>query len=183
VQALGRLLRKGGREMKRFLSCAVVAVLVLVFSQMSWAGATLDAVKSRGYVQAGVNGALFGFPEIISKEPLAPAVRHGDEQWFDIVNFSVLALIEAEELGITSRNVDEMLKSTDPRIQRFLGVTPGNGKALGVDEKFAYTIVKQIGNYGEVFERNVGAQTPLKLDRGLNGLWTKGGLMYSPPFK
>jgi len=122
-------------------------------------------------------------PEIISKEPLAPAVRHGDEQWFDIVNFSVLALIEAEELGITSKNVDEMLKSPDPRIQRFLGITPGNGNALGVDEKFAYTIVKQIGNYGEVFERNVGAKTPLKLERGLNGLWTQGGLMYSPPFK
>ena len=122
-------------------------------------------------------------PEIISKEPLAPAVRHGDEQWRDIVDFAVLALIEAEELGITSKNVDEMLKSPDPRIQRFLGVTEGNGKALGVDEKWAYNIVKQVGNYGEVFERNVGKNTPLKLDRGLNALWTNGGLMYSPPFK
>ena len=75
-------------------------------------------------------------PEIISKEPLAPAVRHGDDQWFDIVNFSVLAMINAEELGITSQNVDEMLKSTDPKVQRFLGVSPGNGKALGLDEKF-----------------------------------------------
>ena len=122
-------------------------------------------------------------PEIISKEPLAPAVRHGDDQWFDIVDFSVLALIEAEELGITSKNVDEMLKSKDPKIQRFLGVTEGNGKALGLDEKWAYNIVKQVGNYGEIFERNVGKDTPLQLERGLNALWTNGGLMYSPPFK
>jgi general L-amino acid transport system substrate-binding protein len=122
-------------------------------------------------------------PEIISKEPLAPAVRHGDDQWYDIVNFSVLALINAEELGITSKNVDDMLKSKDPKIQRFLGVTPGNGKALGLDEKFAYNIVKQVGNYGEVFERNVGVDTPLGIERGLNALWTDGGLLYSPPFK
>jgi len=122
-------------------------------------------------------------PEIISKEPLAPAVRHGDNQWKDIVNYSVLAMINAEELGITSKNVDEMLKSSDPKIKRFLGVTPGNGKALGLDDKFAYNIIKQVGNYGEVFERNVGINTPLGLQRGLNALWTDGGLMYSPPFK
>jgi general L-amino acid transport system substrate-binding protein len=122
-------------------------------------------------------------PEIISKEPLAPVVRHGDDKWYDIVNFSVLALIEAEELGITSQNVDEMLKSKDPKIQRFLGVNPGNGEALGLDENWAYKIVKFIGNYGEVFERNVGVNTPLKIERGLNALWTNGGLMYSPPFK
>jgi general L-amino acid transport system substrate-binding protein len=122
-------------------------------------------------------------PEIISKEPLAPAVRHGDNKWKDIVNWSVLAMIEAEELGITSQNVDEMLKSTDPKIMRFLGVTEGNGKALGLDEKWAYNIVKQVGNYGEVFERNVGVNTPLGIERGLNALWTNGGLMYSPPFK
>ncbi|MDX1267969.1 MAG: amino acid ABC transporter substrate-binding protein, partial [Oceanisphaera sp.] len=93
------------------------------------------------------------------------------------------ALIKAEYLGITSQNVDEMLKSTDPQIQRFLGVSPGNGKALGLDEKWAYNIVKLVGNYGEVFERNVGMSTPLKLERGLNALWTNGGLMYTPPFK
>ncbi|MFH1992117.1 MAG: amino acid ABC transporter substrate-binding protein [Pseudomonadota bacterium] len=122
-------------------------------------------------------------PDIISKEPLAPVVRHGDNQWKDIVNYSVLAMIEAEELGITSKNVDEMLKSTNPILQRFLGVTPGNGKALGLDEKWAYNIIKQVGNYAEVFERNVGKNTPLKLERGLNALWTNGGLMYSPPFK
>jgi general L-amino acid transport system substrate-binding protein len=122
-------------------------------------------------------------PEIISKEPLAPAVRHGDDQWYDIVNMSVLAMINAEEMGITSQNVDQMLNSKDPKIQRFLGTNPGNGKALGLDEKFAYNIIKQVGNYGEVFERNVGKNTPLKIERGLNALWTDGGLMYSPPFK
>lgn len=122
-------------------------------------------------------------PEIISKEPLAPVVRHGDNQWKDIVNYSVLAMINAEELGITSKNIDDMLKSKDPKIMRFLGVTEGNGKALGLDEKFAYNIIKKIGNYGEVFERNVGVNTPLGIERGLNALWTDGGLMYSPPFK
>jgi general L-amino acid transport system substrate-binding protein len=122
-------------------------------------------------------------PELISKEPLGPVVRHGDDQWYDIVNFSVLAMIAAEELGITSKNVDQMVKSKDPKIQRFLGVTAGNGKALGIDEKWAYNIIKQVGNYGEVFERNVGVNTPLKIERGLNDLWTRGGLMYAPPFK
>jgi general L-amino acid transport system substrate-binding protein len=122
-------------------------------------------------------------PEIISKEPLAPAVRHGDDQFYDIVNFSVLAMINAEELGITSKNVDEMMKSKNPVIMRFLGTTEGNGKALGLDEKWAYNIIKMVGNYGEVFERNVGVNTKLGLERGLNALWTNGGLMYSPPFK
>jgi general L-amino acid transport system substrate-binding protein len=122
-------------------------------------------------------------PEIISKEPLAPVVRHGDDQWYDIVNWTVMALIQAEEFDITSKNVDEMLKSNDPQIQRFLGVTPGSGKALGIDEKWAYTIVKQVGNYGEVFDRNVGPNTPLALERGLNDLWTRGGIMYSAAFR
>ncbi len=122
-------------------------------------------------------------PEIISKEPLAPAVRHGDDKFMDIVDFSVLAMINAEELGITSKNVDSMLKSKNPVIQRFLGVTAGNGAALGLDEKWAYNIIKQVGNYGEVFERNVGVNTSLGIERGLNALWTNGGLMYSPPFK
>lgn len=121
--------------------------------------------------------------DIISKEPLSPAVRHGDDQWRDIVDYAVLAMIEAEELGITSQNVDEMLKSENPIVQRFLGVTPGNGQALGLDEKWAYNIIKQVGNYAEVFERNVGVNTPLGLERGLNALWNDGGLMYSPPFK
>jgi general L-amino acid transport system substrate-binding protein len=122
-------------------------------------------------------------PEIISKEPLCPVVRHGDDQWYDIVNWTTMALIQAEELGITSDNVDEMLKSKDPRIQRFLGVTPGMGKKLGLDDKCFYNVVKQVGNYGEIFERNVGPDTPLGLERGLNDLWTRGGLMYPAAFR
>lgn len=122
-------------------------------------------------------------PEIISKEPLGPAVRHGDDQWFDLVKWSLIAMIEAEEYGVTSTNVDEMLKSPNPGIQRLLGVTPGMGKALGVDEKWAYNIIKQVGNYGESFERNVGEGSPLKLPRGLNALWTQGGLMYAWPIR
>ncbi|TNF49220.1 MAG: amino acid ABC transporter substrate-binding protein [Deltaproteobacteria bacterium] len=122
-------------------------------------------------------------PEIISKEPLAPAVRHGDDQFRDIVDFAVLAMINAEEMGITSKNLDEKMKSKDPMVQRFLGVIEGNGKSLGLDEKWAYNIIKQVGNYGEIFERNVGVNTTLGIERGLNALWTDGGLMYSPPFK
>ncbi len=145
---------------------------------------TSDASQLAGIRASAPNPAKYAIlPEIISKEPLAPAVRHGDNSWKDIVNYAVLAMINAEELGITSKNVDEMLKSKDPKIKRFLGVTPGNGKALGLDEKFAYNIIKQVGNYGEVFERNVGVNTPLGIERGLNALWTNGGLMYSPPFK
>ena len=122
-------------------------------------------------------------PEVISKEPLAPAVRHGDDEWFDIVKWTVFAMIGAEEKGITSENVDQMLKSDDPEVKRMLGVSAGMGKALHIDDKWVYNIVKQVGNYGEIFERNVGKSSPLKLDRGLNNLWTKGGLMYAMPFR
>jgi general L-amino acid transport system substrate-binding protein len=145
---------------------------------------TSDASQLAGLRAGSANPSKYIIlPEVISKEPLAPAVRHGDNQWKDIVNYSVLAMINAEEFGITSKNVDQMLKSKNPKIQRFLGVSPGNGKALGLDEKFAYRIIKYIGNYGEVFERNVGVNTALGIERGLNALWTNGGLMYSPPFK
>ncbi|HKL01794.1 MAG TPA: amino acid ABC transporter substrate-binding protein [Desulfotignum sp.] len=122
-------------------------------------------------------------PEIISKEPLAPVVRHGDDQWYDIVNWTMMALIQAEEFGITSKNVDKMLKSGNPGIKRFLGVTPGMGEQLGLDNKWAYNIIKQVGNYGEIFERNVGPDTPLGLPRGLNALWTNGGQMYASPIR
>lgn len=122
-------------------------------------------------------------PETISKEPLAPAVRHGDDEWFDIVKWTIFAMIAAEEKGITSANVDKALKSDDPEVKRMLGVTPGLGKALHLDDKWAYNIIKQVGNYGEVFERNVGRDSPLKLERGLNALWTQGGLMYAMPFR
>jgi general L-amino acid transport system substrate-binding protein len=120
-------------------------------------------------------------PEIISKEPLAPAVRHGDDEWFDIVKWVGYGAIEAEEKGVTSKNVDEMLKSDDPTIKRLLGATPGMGKSLGLDEKWAYNLIKQVGNYGEIYEKNVGKGSSLKLERGLNDLWTRGGLMYAIP--
>src|SRR5204863_6646913 len=122
-------------------------------------------------------------PEIISKEPLAPAVRHGDQQFADIVRWTQYAMIEAEEYGISSKTVDDMLKSDNPSIKRILGVTPGMGKALGVDEKWVYLIVKQVGNYGECFERNLGMSSSLKMERGLNQLWSKGGLQYAPPIR
>jgi len=122
-------------------------------------------------------------PEIISKEPLGPVVRHGDNQFADVVRWSLYAMVEAEEYGITSANVDEMAKSDNPTIKRILGVTPGMGKALGLDEKWVHAIVKQVGNYGESFDRNVGMGSPLKIERGLNRLWTQGGLQYAPPIR
>jgi general L-amino acid transport system substrate-binding protein len=122
-------------------------------------------------------------PEVISKEPLAPAVRHGDDEWFDIVKWTVYMLLDAEEKGITQKNVDDMLKSEDPEIKRMLGATPGMGKGLHLDEKWGYNIIKQVGNYGEIFEKNVGKTSPLKLDRGPNALWTQGGLMYGMPVR
>jgi general L-amino acid transport system substrate-binding protein len=122
-------------------------------------------------------------PEIISKEPLAPAVRHGDDQWFDVVKWSIYATMEAEEKGVTSANVDEAKNSSDPTVLRLVGVTPGMGANLGLDEAWAYNIIKQVGNYGEIYERNVGMESKLELPRGLNAMWTKGGLMYSPAFR
>jgi general L-amino acid transport system substrate-binding protein len=122
-------------------------------------------------------------PERISKEPLAPVVRHGDDQWHDVVDWAIYTLILAEEKGITKTNVDDKLKSDDPDIKRMLGVTPGMGKALGLDEKWAYNEIKALGNYGEIFDRHLGAGSPLKLDRGLNALWTKGGLQYAMPIR
>jgi general L-amino acid transport system substrate-binding protein len=119
----------------------------------------------------------------ISKEPLAQLVRNDDVPFFDILRWTVFAIINAEELGINSRNVDDMLKSSNPDIQRLLGVAPGNGKSLGLDEKWAYNIIKRLGNYGEIFERNVGNRSPIKLARGLNRLWTDGGLIYAPPLR
>ena len=124
-------------------------------------------------------------PEIISKEPLGPAVRQGDDQWFDIVSWSHYALVQAEEFGITQANVDEMKNSESPDIKRFLGVEADTkiGTALGLTNDWAYNIIKHVGNYSEVFERNIGANTPLKIERGLNALWTKGGLQYAPPVR
>jgi general L-amino acid transport system substrate-binding protein len=120
-------------------------------------------------------------PEVISKEPLGPMVRHGDDQWFDIAKWTIFAMIEAEEKGITSANVEQMKSSDDPAIKRLLGVTPGNGEALGLKEDWAANVIKQVGNFGESYDRNIKAQ--LGLERGLNALWTKGGLIYAPPVR
>ena len=127
-------------------------------------------------------------PELISKEPLGPVVRHGDNKWGDIVRWSFYAMLVAEEHGITQANVDDVKAqngtdnpNANAEVQRLLGIIPGYGKGLGLDDNWAVNIIKAVGNYGESFERNVGSQTKLKLERGLNALWTKGGLQYAPP--
>jgi general L-amino acid transport system substrate-binding protein len=122
-------------------------------------------------------------PEIISKEPLGPVVAQGDDEWFNLVKWSLYAMLNAEELGITSANVDEMKSSKDPNVLRLLGAEGIKGKGLGVADEWAYSIVKQVGNYGEAFERNVGMGSPLKIARGQNALWNKGGIQYAPPIR
>ncbi|MEZ5788538.1 MAG: amino acid ABC transporter substrate-binding protein [Xanthobacteraceae bacterium] len=122
-------------------------------------------------------------PEIISKEPLGPFVRQGDDQWFDIVRWVLFAMMNAEEFGITKANVDEQAKSANPEIKRLLGTEGNFGEQLGLDKDWVQRIIKHVGNYGEVFERNVGQGSPLKISRGLNNLWTKGGIQYAPPVR
>jgi general L-amino acid transport system substrate-binding protein len=122
-------------------------------------------------------------PEIISKEPLGPSVRKDDVAWFQIVQWTHYALITAEELGVTQANVDEKLKSDNPAIRRLLGVEGSYGEGLGLTNDWAYRIIKHVGNYGEIFERNVGQGSPIKISRGLNALWNKGGLQYAPPIR
>jgi general L-amino acid transport system substrate-binding protein len=123
-------------------------------------------------------------PEIISKEPLGPLVRHGDNRWGDIVRWTLNAMIIAEEFGVTQANVDDMKASSEnPEVRRLLGVEGEMGKMTGLSNEWAYNIIKQVGNYGESFERNVGLKTPLGLARGLNELWSKGGLLYAPPIR
>ncbi|WP_375450307.1 transporter substrate-binding domain-containing protein [uncultured Devosia sp.] len=122
-------------------------------------------------------------PEIISKEPLAIVVRQGDDLWFEITRWVYYTLLESEELGVTQTNVDEMLGSDNPGIKRLLGVEGDFGTPIGLTKDWAYQVVKGTGNYGEIFERNVGANTPLALPRGLNALWNEGGIQYSPPIR
>ena len=122
-------------------------------------------------------------PEIISKEPLGPMVRHGDDQWFDLIKWVLFAMVDAEELGVTQRNVDEMAKSDKPELKRVLGTDGNFGEQLGVTKDWVIRIVKAVGNYGETFDRNVGAGSPLKIARGLNQLWNKGGIQYAPPIR
>ena len=122
-------------------------------------------------------------PEVISKEPLGPMVRHGDDQWFDIVKWTHYALITAEELGITQKNVDEMAKSTKPEMKRVFGTDGNLGEQLGLTKDWVARIVKAVGNYGETFDRNVGAGSKLGIARGVNALWNKGGIQYAPPIR
>jgi general L-amino acid transport system substrate-binding protein len=144
-------------------------------------GSNLASIRSTG-VQNPDDFVIL--PERISKEPLGPMVRRGDDQWLDIVRWTMMAMIEAEELGITAANADKMLaESTSPNVQRLLGKTGDYGKLMGLDNAWALNVIRQVGNYGESYERNVGMGSPLKLERGLNALWTKGGLMYAIPFR
>jgi general L-amino acid transport system substrate-binding protein len=122
-------------------------------------------------------------PEVISKEPLGPAVRHGDDQWYDIVKWTHFAMLNAEEFGITAKNLNDMLKSTQPDIRRLLGTEGDFGKMLGLTPDWVPRIIRHVGNYGEVFERNVGSGSKLNIARGLNNLWSKGGIQYAPPVR
>jgi general L-amino acid transport system substrate-binding protein len=122
-------------------------------------------------------------PEIISKEPLGPVVRQGDDRWFNIVKWVNFAMINAEELGVTSKNVDEKAKSESPDVRRLLGFEGNFGEAMGLDPDWAYHVLKLVGNYGELFDRNLGEDSPLKIKRGMNALWSKGGLLYAPPIR
>ena len=119
-------------------------------------------------------------PEVISKEPLGPVVRHGDDKWFDLVKWTLFAMLEAEEMGISSQNIDQQSASKDPAVQRFIGASGDIGKMLGLDNRWAFNIVKHVGNYAESFDANL---KPLGFDRGVNALWKDGGLMYSPPIR
>lgn len=158
-------------------------------TRIAYESGRCDAFSTDASQLAGIRVALprpddhVVLPDIISKEPLAPAVRHGDDQWFDIVRWTIFALIEAEELGVTQANVDEMTRSERPEVRRLLGVSGDHGPFMGLDRRWAYNIVKAVGNYGEMFERHLGRGSPIGLPRGVNDLWTRGGLMYAPPIR
>ena len=122
-------------------------------------------------------------PEVISKEPLGPLVRQGDDAWFNIVKWTYFALVNAEEMGVTSKNVDDKARSEAPDVRRLLGVEGNYGESLGLSRDWAYRIVKLVGNYGEIFDRNLGDGSKLRIKRGVNGLWSKGGLQYAPPVR
>ena len=139
-----------------------------------------SALAAFRFAQGDKAKELTMLPDIISKEPLGAMVRKGDDKWFDIVRWTQNAGLAAEEMGITSKNVDSFANSTDPDIRRLLGLEGDMGKALGVDNKWVVTMVKQVGNYGEVWDRNI---TPMGVPRGLNNLWDKGGLQYPPPIR
>jgi general L-amino acid transport system substrate-binding protein len=171
-----------------------VTIRPVVFEQndetrIAYESGRCDAFTTDASQLAGIRSALprpddhVILPDIISKEPLAPAVRHGDDQWFDIVRWTVFALIEAEELGVTQANAELMLRSENPAIRRLLGVSGDHGPMMGLDRRWAYQAIRAVGNYGEIFERHFGSTTPINLPRGLNDLWTRGGLMYAMPIR
>ena len=127
--------------------------------------------------------SAFGLPGVTSKERLGRVVRQGDEEWVKIVRWALFAQVNAEERGVTSDNVDKMMESSDPNVRRLLGLEGLKGEGLKLSDKWAYYIIKQVGNYGEMFERNVGKGSPLGIARGQNALWNKGGLQYAPPVR
>lgn len=139
-----------------------------------------SALATFRYSQGDNADALVLLPDIISKEPLGVAVRKGDEKWFDVVRWTFIAMVTAEEKGITSKNIDTFMDSKDPDIRRLLGLEGDMGKALGLDNKWAYNVVKQVGNFGEMWDRDI---TPMGVPRGINNIWTKGGLQYAPPIR
>lgn len=148
------------------------------------AAATQDATAlAAAVVRRGKSADYTVLPQLISKEPLGPFVRTGDEAWLDVVRWSHYAMLEAEERDITRANVDQERRSTEAETRLLLGVVPGNGKALGLDEDWAYSVIKQVGNYGESFDRHLGKRSPFKLGGGVNALWSQGGLMYPPPMR
>ncbi|MBW3098195.1 amino acid ABC transporter substrate-binding protein [Pseudohoeflea coraliihabitans] len=166
----------------------------VVFEKLEEVNAAYDSNRCDVYTtdQSGLYAIRLGLgspdehivlPEVISKEPLGPVVRQGDDQWFNIVKWVHFAMINAEEMGITSENVDEMRESTDPNVMRLLGKEGKFGEDIGLTNDWAYQVIKHVGNYGEVFEANVGETTPLGIARGLNALWSKGGLQYAPPVR
>ena len=158
-------------------------------ARRSYLAGRCDAYSTDASQLAGLRASFLNpdehviLPEIISKEPHSPVVRHGDDQWFDIVRWTFFALVTAEELGITQANVDSFLNSQNPEIRRLLGLSGDHGPLMGLDRRWAYWAIKAVGNYGEIFERNLGMGSPIKLRRGLNDLWTRGGLMYAPPIR
>ena len=168
----------------------------VVFEKLEEVNAAYDAGRCDAYTtdQSGLYAIRLTLtapddhvilPEIISKEPLGPAVRQGDDQWFDVISWVHYALISAEEFGITQANVEEMKNSENPDIKRFLGMEADSkiGADLGLDADWAVKLIKATGNYGEIFDRNIGEGSPLKIARGINALWSKGGLQYSPPIR
>lgn len=166
----------------------------VVFERQEEADAAYDAGRCDAYTTdaSGLYSIRLKFtnpddhvvlPEIISKEPLGPVVRQGDDQWFNVVKWVHFALLNAEELGVTQANVDEMMSSSDQGVRRLLGVDGAFGEGIGLGNDWAANAIKAVGNYGESFERNVGQGSNLKIDRGLNRLWSKGGIQYAPPVR